>query len=76
MTLTIELSPTAERQFTASAAAHGQELQDYLSAFLEQAALQRAQEDAEDYTAAEAAYQDYLINGATPYDEVRQELGL
>ena len=72
MTLTIELSPIAERQFATTAAANGQSLQDYISARLER----EAQEDAEDYAAAEAAYQDYQANGAMSYDEFRQELGL
>lgn len=76
MTLTIELSPQTQELLTALAAASGQPLQDYASAFLEQAARQRAEEDEEDYLAAEAAYQDYQVNGGKPYDEVRKELRL
>lgn len=76
MTLLIELSPETEYQLSHSAAASGQALQDYARAILEQAAQQRAQEDAEDNAAAEAALQDYERNGGKPWAEVRQELGL
>lgn len=76
MTLTIELSPATQELLTAMASANGQPLQDYASAFLEQAARQRAEEDEYDNLAAEESRRDYERNGGKPYSQLRQEMGL
>lgn len=73
MTLTIELSPSAERQFAAIAAANGQALPDYISSRLER----EAQEEAENQADAARAEARLAEPGEpVPWEQIKAEAGL
>lgn len=73
MTLTIELSPEVEQQLTATAAANGLALPDYITTVLQR----EAQEAAENLTDVLRAKERLAEPGElTPWEQLKAEAGL
>lgn len=75
MTLTIELSPETEQQLTATASAHGQALQEYISALIARELAREAEEDAQDVATARRIMAASKPEERKTLDDLRRALG-